>query len=76
MENKQNGSVPSWVRIGFCITACLAILGLIYVASTGAKIPLGLTAMVGVFVLNISGYAFHGKSNSGLILDFLKNFKK
>jgi len=73
MYIKKNDTTLCWVRKGFCVTACLAILGLIYIASTGTDIPLGLTAMVGVFVLNISGYAFHGRSTTELILEFLKN---
>ncbi len=75
MSIQQNDFVPSWVRTGFCITAYVAILGLIYIASTGENIPLGLTAMVGIFVLNVSGYAFHGKFNAGSIVEFLKKFK-
>lgn len=76
MSIQQNESVLCWARTGFYITACLAILGLIYVASTGTDIPLGLTAMVGIFVLNVSGYAFHGRSTTELILEFLKNFQR
>ena len=76
MSIQQNESALCWARAGFCITACLAILGLIYVASTGTDIPLGLTAMVGIFVLNVSGYAFHGRSTTELILEFLKKIQK
>ncbi len=75
MSIQQNDSVPGWVRTGFCITAYVAILGLIYVVSTGANIPLGLTAIVGIFVLNVSGYVFHGKSNTELIVEVLKKIK-
>ena len=72
MDIKQTDSVPCWVRTGFCITACFAVLGLIYVASTGTDINIGVSAVVGVFALNTSGYVFHGRSNTELILEFLK----
>lgn len=75
MSIQQNDSVPCWVRIGFCITACIAVLGLIYVASTGADINGGVSTVVGVFALNASGYAFHGRSSAELILEFLKDFR-
>ena len=75
MSNQQNGAESRWLPNIMCITACLAILGLIYTASTGTDINIGVSAVVGVFALNASGYAFHGKPSTELILEFLKNFK-
>ncbi len=76
MDNKQNDFMPRWVLIVMCLIACLGVPALIYVAYTGVEIPQSLIAMVGLFALNASGYAFHGKSSTELILEFLKNFQK
>lgn len=75
MSKKQNDSMRRWVATGMCFTACLAVLGLLYVESTGVDINTGVSAVVGIFVLNASGYAFYGQSSTELILEFLKNFR-
>ena len=75
MSKKQNDSMRRWVSAGMCLTACLAVLGLLYIESTGVSVNTGAYAVVGVFVLNASGYAFYGQSSTELILEFLKNFK-
>lgn len=76
MSIRQTGPASRWLTNFMCVTACLAVLGLIYVASTGTDINIGVSAVVGFFVLNASSYVFYGSRHSTeLILEFLKNFK-